>query len=213
MATRRNRSNSSLSRKVGQKNPKKRVMVVCEGEKSEPNYLTLIHPKVKNSIIDLVLVDERATSPRELVDRACHELDVSTRTAKRTRDPNSRIDEIWCVFDVDEHLYLKESRQRAEDKGIKTAVSNPCLEVWLLMHFATPGGFLDRKEALRKLKDNMPGYEKNIVDIEPLIGKFDEAKKHAEFLEAKHLRDETPFPQDNPSSNIWELVDSLDARY
>jgi hypothetical protein len=44
-------------------------------------------------------------------------------------------DEVWCVFDVDEHPKLAEARDQANANGIQLAVSNPCFELWLLLHF------------------------------------------------------------------------------
>ncbi|MFF1942469.1 RloB family protein [Rhodococcus qingshengii] len=213
MEMRRSRPRSDLKRNVGTRTPKKRVLVVCEGEKTEPNYLSIIHVRSQNSTIDLIVVDEPATSPRELVDRACSELRESKRRVKRTKDPNENIDEVWCAFDVDDHKYIKEACNRAKDNGIRTAVSNPCLEVWLLMHFENPAGYLGRKEALRKLKVRIPDYEKNFTNIEHILGKYQHARKHAQYLKTKHVGDGTEFPMDNPASNIWELVESLKAQY
>ena len=49
-------------------------------------------------------------------------------------------DQLWLVIDRDrwEPAMLTEVAQQCSQKGYKLAVSNPCFELWLLLHFAVP---------------------------------------------------------------------------
>lgn len=52
-------------------------------------------------------------------------------------------DEKWMVVDVDEYEpHLSKVGQECKDAGINLAVSNPCFEFWLLLHYENPKGSL-----------------------------------------------------------------------
>ncbi|WP_224766082.1 RloB family protein [Nocardioides campestrisoli] len=207
------RGGASLTRSVGSRQPKKRVVVVCEGAKTEPSYLRLINRRATDALIELEVVDEDATSPKQLVERACHIMTAALREARRTRDPNAKVDEIWCVFDVDEHPMLREAKQQAEANGVDVVISNPSFEVWLLLHFTEQTAHLHRDHALGNLKKFIPDYDKCLRTLDELEGRFEEAKQRSIRLDRKHQGDETPFPENNPSTGMWRLVDSLQAAY
>ena len=75
------------------------------------------------------------------------------RVAKRQRDSYLAFDEVWCVHDVDDHPRLDEARIMARDNDISLAVSNPCFELWLLLHFREDPGMQDRETLIDKLKE------------------------------------------------------------
>lgn len=206
------RGGASLRRRVGNRSPKKRVAVVCEGKKTEPDYLRLVNRKSNSALVELVIVDEPATTPKQLVTRACEVKRESARNRRKTGDPNSMIDEVWCVFDVDEHLLIKEARQQAAANGIGLCVSNPAIEIWFLFHFAPQSAYLERGDALTNLKSFVPDYEKGKVNLSSFEGCYDVAKHQAQKMDEKHEKDGNAFPNNNPSSNVWELIDALVRR-
>lgn len=203
----------ALTRPVGTRLPKKRVVVVCEGAKTEPSYLRLINRRATDALVELEIVDEAATSPKQLVERACEIVSAARREVRRTRDPNAQVDEIWCVFDVDEHPMLREAKQQAEDNGVSIAISNPSFEIWLLLHFVDQTAYIHRDEVLRLVKAQIADYDKCVRTLDELEGRYGDARQRAQRLDRKHAGDETAFPQDNPASGMWRLVDSLQAAY
>lgn len=200
-------------RAVGVREPKKRVLVVAEGSKTEPQYLALIQPRCKVALIELEVVDERATDPRSLVRRACEIKSEADREHRRTKDPNAVLEEVWCVFDVDEHRFLMEARQQAHDNGIHLAISNPSFEIWLLLHFQDQTAFIERGDAKSRLARHLPGYDKTLSSLDPLEDRFEGARARAQALARKHEGDGTDFPQDNPSSQVWRLIESIEGAY
>lgn len=207
------RGGSRLERKVATRTPKKRIVVVCEGEKTEPMYLKLINTRSEAALVELLVVDEAATSPKQLVERACTEKKDAEKLFRQTKDPNVRIDEMWCAFDVDQHLMIKEARQQAEANNVRLAISNPCIELWFLIHFTDQRGFIHRRDARRKLQRYIPEYDKRLTSLNYLEDKFEDARNRAKALDAKHSGDDTKFPDNNPSSDIWKLVESMQAEY
>lgn len=60
------------------------------------------------------------------------------KRAKEVRSGDA-YDDVWCLFDVETppHGSLKPALSLASKNKISCAVSNPCFELWLLLH-ATP---------------------------------------------------------------------------
>lgn len=109
----------------------------------------------------------KVASPRLLVERAAAKKREAQRDAKSRRDEFLAYDEVWCVFDVDEHPHLHDARQQARDNGIDLAVSNPCFELWALLHFQDHTAHIERADARRRLKRHLPGYEKALPFCTP----------------------------------------------
>lgn len=204
---------TSLRRRAGTRAPKKRVLVVCEGEKTEPQYLRHVNGRAREALIELEIVDERSTSPKRIVERGCQMRRDAERARRRTKDPNAAIEEVWCVFDVDEHANIREAKLQAQDNGVNVAISNPSIEIWFALHFVDCFAWTHRDAAKELVLKHIPDYDKKFLSIDPLLGRYEVARDRAQRLEAKHEGDETQFPHDNPSTGIWRLVESLRAEY
>ncbi|WP_084734299.1 RloB family protein [Rhodococcus sp. RD6.2] len=44
--------------------------------------------------------------------------------------------EVWIVVDRDDHAYLEDALRTALREGIRVAFSNPCFEVWPILHLS-----------------------------------------------------------------------------
>ena len=96
---------------------KKYIRILCEGEKTEPNYFRGII-KV-NRILGAQIVKPKDNSPFSIVKLAKEEI----RKARRAKIPKSDI-EVWAVFDKDQHANLPNAISMALDNNIKVAFSN-----------------------------------------------------------------------------------------
>lgn len=200
-------------RKVAVRSPKKLVVVVCEGSRTEPSYLKAVEKVSDQAVVSLRVEDTPHTAPKQLVEVACNVLRQSRLASRRSGDPNAEVDEAWVVCDVDEHPRIHEAVEQANANGVKLAISNPCFELWLLLHFQDQTAHIDRREALRALKSHLPSYAKGGDCFDALTGLYARAKSRATALDKKHHGDLTAFPQDNPSSGIRHLIDSLKVEY
>ena len=102
-----------------------------KGEITEPHYLTRWARLNRHKVV--VDITDTGMTPAALVRRAQEHV----RTGRpRRRDPD--FDEIWCVFDVDQHPHLQQAVNNAGQSAIEVAVSNPCIEIWLVLHVENP---------------------------------------------------------------------------
>lgn len=159
--------------------------------------------------LTLVEVHEFRGTPMSLVEKAVELKTEEEREAKRGR--GRAHDQVWCVFDVDAHPYLHDAIALAAAEGINVAISNPCIELWFLLHFVDQRAYIDRHAAQKEAKAALSCNKQLTTSaLERMADNFDTAKERARKLDDKHLKDDTPAPG-NPSSGVWRLVDSIAA--
>lgn len=125
-----------------------------------------------------VTIDPFRGGPLQLVEHA-----VETRKAELSearRQKGRPHDQIWCVFDRDEHPNFGQALNLATDNGIGVAVSNPCLELSFLLHFQEQTRFIDRHEAQRQAEALLRCAKVLTPDaIASLSERYDQAKARA----------------------------------
>jgi hypothetical protein len=72
------------------------------------------------------------------------------------------VEEVWCVFDIDEHPLIPEAKDQARANGIEMAISNPCFELWALLHFQDQRAHIEQGKVQQSRRQRMPGYEKRV---------------------------------------------------
>ncbi|SCL38638.1 RloB-like protein [Micromonospora pallida] len=201
MSTRRTRA-KDLRRPVARRPERRTIVVFCEGEASEPDYLNALKrlPEVRDNTAISIEVDPRQGAPITLVQRAM------------ARAEDDEVDECWCVFDVEwpqNHPRLAEAVQLATRHGIRLAISNPCFELWLILHFTDQTAFLTTTEAERRSRklDGRPGKR---IDGPRYAELRKVAARRAATLDRRHAANQTRFPADNPSSTMYELLMAIE---
>lgn len=170
--------------------PRLRLLVVCGGECTEPDYFRGLKGHLRNPAVQ-VKVKAKGRSPEDLVRYA-------RSIAPKDAD---EFDEVWCVVDSDEYD-LESAAVLAVRLNVRLAVSNPCFELWLLLHHQDHTAHLcDAKAVLRQLTLRVPGYQKNGLRFIDFEAGLPDAICRAERLDPTgngHGR--------NPSSGVWQLV-------
>ena len=186
--------------------PRRIVRVLTEGEITEPDYLTE-WARLNRHKVRLDLADYGMT-PDALVGRAR----VYARGNRRSRRVDRDFDEIWCVFDADEHKKLAQAIEEARQGGIELAVSNPCMELWLVLHARDQTAHIHRHD-VQSLSNELGLTDgKKIADAAraTLVVGFETAKQRARALDVRHAGNGSP-PRSNPSTDVWRLVDRLNS--
>jgi hypothetical protein len=146
---------------------------------------------------------------------------MALEACQEAANPEAEIDEVWCVFDVEwpkndpdvEKKALKEAVEEARKGGVKLAISNPCFELWLILHFQDQSSSLNNEQAckLRSKFDRSPNKGINPRMYERYMDNIGEAARRAKALDKRHEQDDTAFPHNNPSSGMYRLLASLGA--
>ena len=199
------RPNNRKSREISQSPPRPIIRVLVEGEKTEHQYVNILKREYRNIRIELDRGDT-GLSAVSLLQRA---REYKRRNTRRTPD----FDEIWIIFDVDDipDSTINQVIQEARDSGIKTAISNPCLELWLVLHYKDQNGYIERRKIQKEARNlGIIDQNKHIVTAtsQILIEKYHDAKTRAKWLEDKHTGDGSK-QWENPSSHVWKFVEFL----
>jgi hypothetical protein len=204
---RKDRKAELLRRRRAMKEPYDVILIVCEGEKTEPNYFTELKKAFRLSNAN-VRICSRGSDPLSVVNFA-------VETFRRELE----FDRVYCVFDRDRHTTydaaLDRVRRTRLGKGsmIFAIPSVPCFEFWLLLHFIyttrpfdAPVGDSICSRVIEELKKYLPAYGKGDRDIfETIQNKLDNAITNAHKVEQFHQNSGT----DNPSTLVHSMVEYL----
>jgi hypothetical protein len=128
------------------------------------------------------------THQAELVRRAIKQRAGDLRESKRGL--GDAYDEYWCVFDVDTHPHLNEALQLARSEDIRVALSNPCIELWIIIHFQDQTAYLSAEVAVEKAAVLLGcGKTPTPTALERLVERYNDAKERARQLDKKHDND------------------------
>lgn len=162
------------------------LFVFCEGE-TEVSYINLlksvyripsihIHPKIRGNNITSDYINNYKR------DKPTHEKDMN-----------------FLMYDLDVPNML-ERLSGIEDCIL--LVSNPCIELWFLLHYKNQTANIDNVRCCREMTNRNRTYKKGLIDIklkEKLISKIEDALKRAKRLTEYN----------NPSSTVYRLIEVL----
>jgi hypothetical protein len=194
-----------LRRRPARLQPRKRVLVVCEGEVTEPGYLNAIRVQYRTPLVDVRVVGE-GEDPKAVVERAIRLRRESFAQARARKDENCRFEEVWCVVDVDEHILLPDAKQQARDNGVEIVVSSPCFELWILLHFQDQSAYIDRGAVQAACRRYIPGFQKE-VPCERVLPFYENAVSRARKLDEWHESRGTE--GENPSTRVYALTERI----
>ena len=204
-----NRSGRNRERRSGRRTPfrepKLKMLIVCEGANTEKQYFEQFAKFHRNSLVD-VIVEGGKGVPLTVVRAAKERKDKAISDAKRKDDEFLTYQWVWCVFDVDNHPNVPEARIMATDNGIELAISNPCFELWLLLHHRDCPGELHRHKAQTMLKDHVAGYDKD-VNFDNYKDGYQKAVQRARSLD--QLAESMGDPGRNPTTGVYVLTEMI----
>lgn len=187
--------------------PGKKIVIFCEGRKSEPNYFNGLKQTLrvhKNRLI-VEIVDCEYTSCVELVNEA----NKKKRTKRYVKE-----DEFWVVVDKDGYTQHAKCFDIARGKGVKIAFSAIAFEFWILLHFEyTSRVFQNSAEIISYIKTVHDfSYEKNMGGLYMLLQDREvEAKGRAQKIRQHHdatSPGQQPYRLD-PYTDVDKLVESI----
>jgi hypothetical protein len=186
------RSRDSLARRKPLREPYPTFLIVCEGVVTEKEYFIDLRNLAR---IPITLNFRAGGVPRTLVQIA----------AEEKKKPND-FDQIWIVFDVDRHPDIASALQQAKDNDLPVAMSNPCFELWALLHFQDQNAHIERADVQRLCREHLPGYAKKLP-TDKLMPHIQGAFARAAELRKRHARNQTD--GHNPSTDVDKLVKTI----
>ena len=119
-------------------------------------------------------------------------------------------DEVWCVFDVDNNpdKVIEKAIEEAKTQQVKTCLSNPCFDLWILLHFNDCLSKLSPQDTKAKVRIHLPNYSKK-----ESFDKLKRRNRQKAILRAKKLnqmhKQNNVDLLSNPSTQIFHLVEHI----
>jgi hypothetical protein len=205
VVSRRRDDDRSIGRRGPTREPKHRILVVCEGKVTEPEYFRAFQRAARNPRVHVEVANETGV-PKTVVEAAIRLRKGAELEAKRQRDENLLWDEVWGVFDVDDHPNLDQAKRLARKESIEVAVSNPCFELWALLHFEDQRAHIDRRKLRAKLRRHLPLYDKSL-DFDRMHPGYDDALRRAQALDMD--ADRQGERGRNPATGVHRLTELI----
>lgn len=189
-----NRRENSGRRRAPFREPRSCLLVVCGAEATEPAYLQGLKQARRNPAVT-IKVKAKPADPDTVV-RYAAGLRVTAAGS---------YDEVWCVVDVDE-FDLAKAVVTARRARVNLAISNPCFEYWLLLHFEVCTAPLTcYSDVAKRLRRHVPGYDKSALDFADYASGVEAAVERA--LKPGHVL--ATEHEHNPATGVWALVQKV----
>ena len=150
--------------------------------------------------------------PMRIAKRAitrARELGLTPRRRRR-KDLFEKGDQVWAVFDRDEHPGFDEAVTLCAQNGVCVARSDPCFELWLVLHKDDYDKACTRYDVQKELASLCPEYDKGgakTPDCDDLVQRVEEAEHRAEAQLRRRV--EVGEPHGNPSTTAGRLTRAI----
>lgn len=186
----------NYSRREGVRNSRL-IIIAAEGECTETIYFKALRDYAQNSRVHIVLLEREEKQKHN----SSPEFVFAQLSRYKSENPIEYDDELWLVIDRDKWSLksLKIVAQNcAQDSVCHLALSNPCFELWLLLHFVDVEMESDDEKILllhnakigasttylqRRMQKVLPGYKKSNYAADVMVMNVKEAIRRAEHLD------------------------------
>ncbi len=172
--------------------PQPGILVLCGAHRTEPDYFNALKRHLRSTAVTVRALG--GLSPAKLVKHGNSVL------------ASGDFDAVWCVFDKDEFDIVTAASEAAR-RGVEVAISNPCFELWLLLHHTDHSAYATCAQVAARLVGVVSTYNKSRLDFRHFSSGVGTAIERARQLE--HGADSL-FP--NPSAGVWRLAELMTNR-
>lgn len=194
-------------RRLNTREERQRFLIVCEGEKTEPNYFESFKQDLPPHVVQLDIYGEGANTI-SLVERA-----QFIRDNRKFGD--YPFDQVWVVFDCDsfDPADFDNAIHKAGSDGMHCAWSNEAFELWYILHFNFRNTGMSRTEYQGQLGALLgETYRKNAPDMYQKLSRMGNQLQAVAWAKAVHeefLASGTPPSRSNPCTTVFLLVEEL----
>lgn len=202
------RDRRSLRRAPPTRSPKQKFIIYSEGKNTEPDYFKSIRTNLFGALIDIEMIDA-AGVPMTIAEKACERAAAMKRSRKQ-KSSFEEDDEIWAIFDRDEHPKVQEALEKCKNGNVGIGFSDPCFELWLLLHLKNFDRLDDRHQVQAELAKVCESYDpkgRKSADFTKFAEVVEYAEKRAEQqLKRREAEDQPP---KRPFTTVFRLTQKM----
>jgi hypothetical protein len=203
------------AKRLTSRDQKSRILIVGEG-KTEVLYFQGLceYYELSQDNIDIQCCENNASAPINVVGKA---QEIKSKIGKE-----KAFDEIYCVFDKDEHSTYGDAITLAKDLKFTVINSDPCIEYWFLLHhvetskpYAKIGNKSVGETVVQDLKRYWKNYEKtndNLFEHSLNASDCTGDKALVDYAIPRSIKRSKQIEgsnETNPSTNFHVLVEKL----
>ena len=188
--------------------PKRSFTLFCEGANTEVEYFEAIRRVYSSTLIKWKIYGG-AGVPHTIAEKAIEQAKSLglTRHSRRRKDSYEENDQVWAVFDRDDHPRFEEAVANCETANVRVGRSNPCVELWLILHERDFDRYEDRHAMQKILAELRPEYDPDgakTPDCDDLVKGVDVAERRSETQLRRRAEEDNP--HGNPSTTVGQLT-------
>ncbi len=196
-------------RKVDVRNKLIYYLIICEGEKTEPNYFKTLEKELPRNTVEL-----------EIDGVGRNTIGLVNYTIKYRNNSCRKFDRVWVVFDKDDFPdgNFDAAIIKASSKKINCAWTNEAFELWFVLHFQYMSSGLQREDYKgyleREIRNRMGNseykYLKNAPDTYSILQKYGNQKQAIQWArQLKQSYTDQRYATHNPCTLVHELIEEL----
>lgn len=176
-----------------------RVQRTSKGKTMKPNYFVFCEGETEVAYVEMLRAHYRL--PIHIIPKRTL-LNVTPALISRCKANyvETKHDMTFLMYDLDVPSVLSRLQKIP---GAILLCSNPCVELWLLLHYTDQRAEIGSADCVSRLSGYIKQYRKGKLSIEDKLSLMDNvtiASKRAKKLS----------PYKNPSTTIYELIEELD---
>lgn len=202
-------------RQVGGLTIRKYFLIVCEGEKIEPNYFKAIKDTLPRGTMRFIDIQGEGKNTLTLIEE-------TVKIRERENRLNGKYyDQTWAVFDRDSFTEQNFNNAINKGEGLKNKVNcawtNEAFELWYLLHLEFVNVAMSRDDYKPRIESWLSQkagisftYAKNRLDMYSILREFgneEQAILWAEKLEGNY--EDYEFANQNPCTKVHKLLIEL----
>ena len=203
--------------KEGKRELRTYFLIICEGEKTEPNYFKSFPQKVGMIVYDLTF-DGGGISTTKVVEKAIELRDKSPQ----------KYDRVWAVFDKDSFNVnsFNGAITKALSNNIGCAWSNQAFELWYLLHFHNRVTAMHRDEYRKAIEGAINNkikksskfkalfkYQKNDLNMYHTLEEYGNQEQAIKWAkELKNQYSNKSYADQNPCTLVFEIIEELTGK-
>ncbi|WP_081762781.1 RloB family protein [Xanthobacter sp. 126] len=198
----------SLKRRAASRKPKIKFIIYSEGKNTEPGYFLALKKNFLGTLVDLEII-EAAGTPATIAEKARLRAKAFSRIKNRQSSFEEN-DEIWAVFDRDEHPFIDQALQICYESKVNVAFSDPCFELWLILHhrnFDRPDDRHQVQSELAKICTDYDSRRHKTTDCDKLMPYLIDAENRASTQLSR--REEEGDPPRRPFTTVFKLTRNM----
>ena len=147
-------SRTESTRKENIRLKRKYYLIICEGEKTEPNYFKAFINSLPNGVLNVYdfKIEGSGYNTLSLIKKS---IEIKEKWEKEI---NRKVDKCWIVFDKDnfsDNDFDTAIEKCKSKETIDVAWSNQSFELWYLLHFNYYNTGMDRKNYQKLIEKNL----------------------------------------------------------